>query len=365
MRFIPYIFLSFAIGAVATGVLIPIIIAFCRKYGFYDQPNQRKMHHAAIPRLGGLTFLPSMALAFAITMLLFFSKMTGEMNFHASAALMVLGASIIYVVGLLDDVLDLPARTKFFILLLASALVPVCNLLINNLQGLFGIYEIPRWVSYGVTVLSIMVVVNSVNLIDGIDGLASGFSIIVLGLMTMLFADLRSAVFMVISAGLMGSVLMFFLFNVFGKVGRMKIFMGDAGSLILGYVLAYLAIKYTLIAEKDIYTDVNPLLIPYSLFIVPVFDLVRVALTRMFAGEPMFRADKRHIHHILMSTGLTMHQTLAVILMLVGGFIGLNLLLDRLCGVPFTVIFLLNVTLFILFFVVAYSFVQRCSGAEE
>ena len=359
MQFLPYVLLSFVIGAVATSVLIPIIIAFCRKYGFYDQPSVRKVHHDAIPRLGGLTFLPAMALSFATTVLLYYSQTVAEVNFHASAALMVLGASIIYIVGLLDDVLDLPARTKFFILLLASALVPICNLIISNLQGLLGIYELPVWLSYGVTVLVIMTIVNSLNLIDGIDGLASGISILLLALLVYMFMDLRSIVFAVVSAGLLGSVLMFFFFNVFGKVGKMKIFMGDAGSLILGYVLAYLSIKYMLVTEKDIYTDTNPMLIPYSMFIVPVFDLVRVAVTRVLAGQPMFRADKRHIHHVLMSAGLTMHQTLLVILGLVVAFIAMNIALYNWCGVPLTVIFLLDVTLFILFFVVAYSFVPR------
>lgn len=358
-QYLSYVILAFLLGLGASGVTIPLIVAFCRKYGYYDQPNLRKVHHVAVPRLGGVAFLPSLAVACATTMLLYYSRTQDFNGFHTSAAIMVLGAAIIYVVGLLDDVLDLPAMTKFIILLFASACVPLCNLVIGSLHGFFGIYDLPLWVAYPLTVMVIMVVVNALNLIDGIDGLASGIAIILLGLLTYLFIDLRSIVFAVLSSGLLGSVMMFFIFNVFGRVGKMKIFMGDAGSLILGYVLAYLSIKYMLVTEKDIYTDTNPMLIPFSMFIVPVFDLVRVALTRVLAGQPMFRADKRHIHHVLMSAGLTMHQTLFAILGLVVGFIALNVALYHWCGVPLTVIFLLDVTLFILFFVVVYSFVPR------
>ena len=359
-----YIFISYGIAAVCTCVTIPLIIAFCRKFGFFDQPNQRKLHHAAIPRLGGLAFLPSLAISFLTTLLLY-SSITGNLNsFHISAVVMVLGACIIYLVGLLDDLLDLPATMKFVIMFVASAFMPSCNLVITNLHGLFGIYELPLWLGYGLTVLIIMTIVNALNLIDGIDGLSSGISIIALGIFLYCFIDLRNIVFSVAAAGLLGAVSIFFLFNVFGKVGRLKIFMGDSGSLILGYVLAYLSIKYTLMSERDIYSAVNPLLIPFSVFLVPVLDLVRVALTRLLSGEPMFKADKRHIHHVLMATGLNMHQTLCVILALVIGFIMLNIWLEAVM-VPLTVIVLLDISLFIIFFVVIYLVVHHRESLAE
>ena len=356
--------MAFVIGAVCTAVTIPLIIAFCRKFGFYDQPNARKVHDAAIPRLGGLAFLPSLGISFLSTLLIY-SSSTGNLNsFHISAAIMVLGACIIYLIGLLDDLLDLRATTKFVIMFVASAFMPSCNLVISNLHGLFGLYELPIWLGYLITVLTIMTIVNALNLIDGIDGLSSGISIIALAIFTYSFADLRCIIFAVAAAGLLGAVCMFFLFNVFGRVGRLKIFMGDAGSLILGYVLAYLGIKYMLVSERDIYTDVNPLLLPFSVFLVPVLDLVRVALTRLAAGEPMFKADRRHIHHVLMSAGLTMRQALCVILTLVVGFIALNLWLEQ-AMVPVTVIVLLDISLFIIFFVVVYSVIHHREALEE
>ena len=353
-----YILIAFITGAAITAIVIPLIIAFCRRYGYYDQPNQRKVHHAAVPRLGGLAFLPAMAMGALVTLLTFYSRTTVPPEFQITSVLMVFGASIVYLMGILDDLLDLSANLKFMILAVGSAMLPVCNLLLDNLYGFFGLYELPLWLSYPLTVLVIMTIVNAVNLIDGIDGLASGFSIICLAVLVYLFMDLRVIVFMILSAALLGSVLTFFGFNVFGKVGRLKIFMGDAGSLILGYVLSYLAIKYMMLTEKDIYTEICPILIPYSLFIVPVFDLIRVALTRVLSGEPMFQADQRHVHHVLMRCGLTMHQSLWVILGMIVAFILGNLMLDEM-QVPLTIIFFIDVTLYMLFFVIAFSIVHR------
>lgn len=359
-----YVTLAFVIGAAVAVVIIPLIVAFCRKFGYYDQPNNRKVHHVAVPRLGGLAFLPSMAMGGGITMLTYLSSNVDVVDLHITAALMVVGATIVYLLGVIDDLYDLSANLKFIILAFGSAIMPICNLQIDNLYGLFGIYELPLWIAYPLTVLVIMTIVNAINLIDGIDGLASGISIICLFAFVILFMDMRTVVFSVLSAALLGGVIMFFCFNVFGRVGRMKVFMGDAGSLILGYVLSYFAIKYTMMSEQDIYTDINPILIPYSLFIVPVFDLVRVALTRLLSGEPMFQADQRHIHHVLMRCGLNMHQTLFVILFMVVSFIAGNLWLND-AEVPLTIIFFIDATLYLLFFVVAFSVVHRREAMLE
>ena len=363
-EFLSYSFIAFFIGAAVTAIVIPLIIAFCRKYGYFDQPNQRKVHRVAVPRLGGLAFLPSMAIGGVIALLIYYSNTYTTMDLHITAALMVMGATIVYLMGAVDDLLDLSANLKFVILAFGSAMLPVCNLQIDNLYGLFGLEALPLWVAYPLTVLVIMTIVNAINLIDGIDGLASGISIICLAVLTYLFIDLRNATFVMLSAALLGSVSMFFCFNVFGRVGGLKIFMGDAGSLILGYVLSYLAIKYMMVTERDIYTDINPLLLPYSLFIVPVFDLVRVAVTRLLDGQPMFQADQRHIHHVLMRSGLTMHQTLVVVLFMVVMFIAGNLWLNAV-EVPFTVIFFIDVALYLLLLVVAYSIVHRRESLRE
>ncbi|MBO4906361.1 MAG: undecaprenyl/decaprenyl-phosphate alpha-N-acetylglucosaminyl 1-phosphate transferase [Bacteroidaceae bacterium] len=344
-----YIYLAFIIGAAVTATVIPLIVAFCRKYGYYDQPNQRKVHHAAVPRLGGLAFLPSMATGGAISLLAYYSQTLETPDFHLTAALMIIGATIIYLVGVFDDLLDLSAILKFVILAVGSAMLPACNLQIANLYGLFGVEVLPMWVAYPLTVLVIMTIVNAVNLIDGIDGLASGFALICLAVFTFFFCDLNSVTFMMLSAALLGSVAMFFCFNVLGRERGFKIFMGDAGSLTIGYVLSYLAIKMILVSERDLFFFGNPILIPYSLFVVPVFDLVRVFFTRLLSGTPVFAADKHHIHHVLMGCGLSMHKSLFTILLLVLLFLVVNIFMDRV-DISLTYIFFADILFYATFF---------------
>ena len=108
--YIFYCGIAFMIGAFTSAIIIPLIVAFCRKVGYYDQPNQRKVHHAAIPRLGGLAFLPAMAIGSSIAMLLFYSNTLTSPDFHVTAALMIAGASMIYIIGIMDDIMDLPAN---------------------------------------------------------------------------------------------------------------------------------------------------------------------------------------------------------------------------------------------------------------
>lgn len=357
-----YIFLasiSFVISACVAAVGIPLIVKMCRHWNIYDLPNERKMHHQAIPRLGGLVFLPAMGVASVLTIAMACHFWGDCYEFHLSTIVMTIGAMMIYVLGIFDDLRDIHANHKFVILLVASSLLPFCNLSINNLYGLFGVHELSMVAAYVITILVIMLVVNAINLIDGIDGLASGISMILLGRFMYLFYRLHSVVLFVVCAALLAALVVFFCFNVFGKVGRYKIFMGDAGSLILGYVLAYLAIKYQMINDIYEYRD-DALLVSYTMFIVPVCDLIRVALSRWCEHRPMFAADKRHIHHIFMRAGLSMHATLIVILAMVVGFIVLNQFLYA-WNVRFTWIFFINVMLYVTILFTASRIAQRRS----
>ena len=345
--------ISFVISALIAFFGIPLIVHLCRKFKVYDQPNERKIHKHAIPRLGGLVFLPAMGVGTVIS--LAYGCWAGYecYDYHLTALVMVVGAIIIYLLGFFDDLKNLNARTKFVFLVIASSLVPFCNLMLNNLYGLFGVYEMPLPVSVPLTIFIILLVVNSLNLLDGIDGLASGVGIIILSYFLYLFIHLESVVFAVVCAALIAALLVFFCYNVFGKEGKNKIFMGDAGSLILGYVLAYLAIKFQMINEHVfVYRD-DALLVSYSMFVVPVFDLVRVAFSRLLDHKPMFEADKRHIHHLLLNTGCTMHQALFIILALVVFFIWFNFQLNN-CEVSFTIIFFVDIAIYSLLHLVLY-----------
>ncbi|MCM1311424.1 MAG: undecaprenyl/decaprenyl-phosphate alpha-N-acetylglucosaminyl 1-phosphate transferase [Bacteroides sp.] len=341
------IFISLFVAACFTGIIIPVIIQLCQKYRLYDEPNSRKVHSQAIPRLGGIAFLPGTMLGMAASLIAMHGGIGGNYTFTVSSFVMIAGAIIIYMIGIIDDIKGMEASHKFIIQFVAAILLPLCKLRIDNLHGLFGVYEIPVCISYILTVFVILLIVNSINLIDGIDGLASGLAILILAVFIFLFSSLNAIMFCILAAGLMGTIIVFFIFNFFGKVGKHKIFMGDAGSLLVGYVIAYLAIKYQMDNTETFTYRENSMLASYTLVIIPSFDLIRVALSRIKEGKGMFQADKRHIHHRIMNMGFTMHQTLFIILGLFAFFCALNFILNYL-NISFTVVFITDIVIFYL-----------------
>ena len=320
-----YIIIAFTISLLFSLIGTPCIVKICNTYGLYDQPNARKMHKQAIPRLGGTLFLPSLGIGMAITLLILFRNTDKSIEVSVSSLLMLVGAILIYLIGILDDLKGMNASHKFVIQTVAALLFPLCNLMINNLHGMFGVYEIPLYVSYPLTVFVILLIVNAINLIDGIDGLASGLSFLILGSFAYLYYQLGAYLFCLISTSLAGALLAFFVYNFYGKAGTLKVFMGDTGSLFLGYVIAYLAIKYQMSNEAGgfPYREAS-LLISFTLVFLPCIDVIRVALQRKFTGRDIFEADKTHIHHYIMQMGLDMHQTLAVIITLFSVFCLIN-----------------------------------------
>lgn len=308
-------YISFFVAFIFVVITIPFVISICRTYKLFDTPNQRKLHTQAIPRLGGMVFMPATTLAMCVGIYFVQDNSYAHIDVHPSMVLMVLGAFMIYIIGIFDDLYGVKAKYKFIIQTISALLMPLCGLMVNNLYGIFYVYEMPLVVSYFVTVLLILLIVNAINLIDGIDGLASSLSFLMLCAFAYLFWTMGAFLFTMLSLGAAGAVLAFFLFNMFGK-GRRKIFMGDTGSLFLGYVISYLVIKFPM------YNNVYPfrqyredsVLISFTLVAIPMLDLMRVAIARLAHGRSIFSPDKTHIHHILMQAGLTMHQALVVIL---------------------------------------------------
>lgn len=311
---------SFIFAMIAT----PLVITICKSLGIYDRPNARKMHKVAIPRLGGIVFLPSMMVGILVGFTFLLGGIHESITLKLPSVGMILGALIIYLIGVLDDLHEIKAIYKFYIQLIVALIFPFCNLLINDLHGFLGIYLLPIYISYPLTVFVILLVVNAMNLIDGIDGLSSGLSILILGAFGFLYKDLNALPFSVISVSLMGAVLAFFIFNMFGKVGGKKVFMGDSGSLFLGYVIVYLAIKYQM-NNGDIFPyREDAFMISYTLLFIPTIDLVRVALSRLYNRKSIFAPDKTHIHHLIMQAGASMHWALAIILILFVVFCSIN-----------------------------------------
>ena len=171
---------------------------------------------------------------------------------------------------------------------------------------------------------------NSVNLIDGIDGLSSGLSIFALSGFAALFWQLGVESYTLVSLGLIGAVMAFFFFNVFGSERRgTKAFMGDTGSLVLGYTLAYLAIKYAMNNPMVLAPRPHGMTVVITLLAVPVFDLVRVACMRLLNRKGIFHPDKTHVHHLALAAGFSMTRSLLLILGLQLLIIGVNAVMSK------------------------------------
>ncbi len=349
---------------VAMGVtfwIMPLLLKFCRAKGYYDFPNGRKVHHCAVPRVGGLVFMPAMLVGLAVA-LFFYAEdgLEGVLSLRVSSVMVTVGAFLVYIIGTVDDMVGMKANHKFMVQLVAALLMPFCGLFINNFYGMFGLYELPLWFGYPFTVFVILLIVNSINLIDGIDGLASGLCICIL--VAFVYLYLRMDITMIYAIGisaLLGSLAAFFCFNMWGNAEKgTKTFMGDSGSLFLGYALAYLSTKYATYNPSVQPYNESALLVSYTLLIVPTFDAIRVSLFRLYRRRPVFGADKTHIHHVVMEAGFTMHQTWLVIMALFFYFCILNVAMYK-AGVGQTWIVFADLLSFVLFNVFMYRRIAR------
>ncbi len=344
-----YVLLAFTLSLASGFLIIPRIVDFCLKRKLYDMPDERKVHHNAIPRLGGLAFMPCMFFAFLMSLYVFncvTDNMPVSINLWTCSFLVSL--FMVYSVGLVDDIIGLGAPIKFLVQIVAACLLPMSNLYINNLYGFCGVESIPFWIGAPITVFVIVFIDNAINLIDGIDGLSGGLALISLTGFLMCFGREQVWTYCVLIAGLMGVLVAYLYFNIWGSVERKrKIFMGDSGSLTLGFVLGFLMVKFAMNSTAVMPYRSDGLLLAYTLLIVPCFDVVRVVMVRLRVGQPLFQADKRHIHHKLLRCGLTQRKALVVILLLQMLFVLVNTMLSGVIDITYIV--LIDVALFIAF----------------
>lgn len=340
---------ALVISMICGFITIPAILDFCKKKNLYDIPNSRKVHKSPIPRLGGLAFLPSMLIAFFIAIFVLDSQVKGP-NIQISiwSLYFLISLLIIYFTGIIDDLIGLNANVKFTIQIIAAAILPFSGLYINNLYGLFGFHEIPFLAGAPITIFIIVFICNAMNLIDGIDGLCASLSeIALLGFLYAFFNE-GLYIYCILIAGLMGVLVPYLYFNIFGKCTKnRKIFMGDSGSLTIGFILSFLFIKLSMDNPYVMSFNIKRMPFAYSLLIVPTFDVVRVVFHRIRTHRSIFDADKNHIHHKLMKYGMSAHQALITIIMLDLSFLIINIMLFSI--ISFTIILIINIILYTVF----------------
>lgn len=326
-----FIVLAFVISVFVARLIIPRILIISLRKKLFDIPDARKIHKRAIPRLGGVSFFPT--ILFSCCLVLAFRSLTGynisdlQVSYVLPECLfLICGMTLLYLTGIADDLIGVRYRQKFVVQILCACFLPISGLWINDLYGLFGVHVISAWVGIPFTVLTIVFITNAVNLIDGIDGPASGLSSVALLVFGVLFIEKGLWMYSIIAFSTFGVLVPFFYYNVFGSVERArKIFMGDTGSLTLGYILSFLAVKYSqnnLVVTS--YTE-GAFVIAFSTLIVPSFDVIRVVMLRIRNGKSPFEADKNHIHHKFLAMGFTPRKALITILLISCSFSAINI----------------------------------------
>lgn len=354
-----YIIGAFVVSLCCGLITIPLILNFCKKHHLYDVPDDRKVHSNAIPRLGGISFMPSMLLALVLALMVY-GRFTGEEKVSANpwTVMFLVSLLLVYFTGFIDDITGVRPRTKFLMQIIAASLLPISGLYINNFYGFLGFHEIPFWVGAPLTVFIIVFIDNAINLIDGIDGLSSGLSVISLGGFLYSFAREEVWVYCLLIAGLMGVIIAFMYYNIWGKPEKnTKIFMGDSGSLTIGFILGFLVVKYAMDNPQVMPYRQDGLLLSYTLLIIPAFDVVRVILKRLRLHLGIFKADKNHIHHKLLAIGMNQHQALVTILIFELFYIVLNL--QVLPNFDITYIVIIDIIIYTAFHVVLDIIINR------
>ena len=317
--------------AVSLGmVIIPRILVISHKKRLYDVPDARKVHTMPVPRLGGLSFFPvilmSMFLVIGFRLYFWDVNVSGlSFNMLYEYLFLFVGMTLLYLVGVCDDLVGVGYRYKFAVQIAAALLLVLSGNWFDSFGGLFGIYSVPVWVGVPFTVFIVVYITNAINLIDGIDGLASGLCCIALSVLSVIFFLRGQYVYALLAICTLGILMPFWCYNVFGNANRgHKLFMGDAGSLTLGYVISFLIIHMSVTNEVSP-TLSNPyMVIAFSTVLVPLLDVIRVVLHRLREHKNPFLPDKNHFHHKLLRTGMRVRVVMVTILGIAVSFIGLN-----------------------------------------
>lgn len=328
-----FILLAFVISCYVAWFIIPRILMISLRKKLFDIPDERKVHKRAIPRLGGVSFFPTILLSCCAVLTLRTLTGYGVPVFQATyilpeCLLLVCGMTLLYLTGIADDLIGVRYIQKLIIQIVCASFFPVAGLWINDLYGLFGVDMLSGWIGIPFTIIIIVFITNAINLIDGIDGLASGLSIVALLVFGVLFIEKSLWLYSMLAFSTLGVLVPFFYYNVFGSAERArKIFMGDTGSLTLGYILSFLAIKYSQNNPEAISYTEGAFVIAFSTLIVPAFDVIRVIIVRMRIGKSPFEPDKNHIHHKFLAMGFTPRKAMIILLFVSCVFSGANIIL--------------------------------------
>jgi UDP-N-acetylmuramyl pentapeptide phosphotransferase/UDP-N-acetylglucosamine-1-phosphate transferase len=350
---IPAIFLAFFSAMIITWYFIPRVIRIVNERKLTDRPGHHKIHSGEVSSFGGIGIFAGFTIGFLVAVNGYISGIS-----YFTAAVMLL-----FFVGLTDDLLRLQPLKKLLAEIFSVLLIVLfTDLRFTNLHGFLGVSAIPDWVSYSISIFLIVVIINAVNLCDGIDGLAASIGIIAsmaFGLWFFLAGDYG---YSIVAASLLGALLVFLIFNL--SKGRNKIFMGDSGSLVIGFTLAVFAIHFNELnlTDKPVHHLNSSPSISIAILIIPLFDTIRVMILRIRNHQSPFVGDNRHVHHIMLRAGFS-HISATMIISVFNIFlIGIALLFDH-AGILYLGLILLILCIGFVGFIMAM--VRRREGKRE
>ncbi|HYQ58816.1 MAG TPA: MraY family glycosyltransferase [Draconibacterium sp.] len=279
------------LGFTFSNITIPAILKVANAKNIFEPFEERRLHNSKVPPLGGIAVFAGFVLATVIA-----SGNIATLRFQAIFAALLM----LFLIGLKDDLINVRAYKKIIVQCFAALLIVLLGKLrFTGLNGLFGFNELGFWTGLSFSVLFIVTVINAFNLVDGIDGLASGLAILAATFLGSWFNMAGFAPFAIVSFALVGSLLGFFIYNVFSV--KNKIFLGDTGSLVTGAIIAILLIRFINGTPK-----VTPLgltaspAIAFAIICIPLIDTLRVVTIRILLRQSPFTPDKNHIHHRLL-----------------------------------------------------------------
>lgn len=321
---ISHILIAFFTALIAVLWIHPRLVKIAHLKNIVDNPNARKLQQTPVPVLGGVAVFFGIVIGLALT-----SGFTECMSLMPIIAAML----IMLYTGTMDDIMELSPWLRFAVEIgVVGVMIFTCHLSIDNFHGLWGIHQIASSVAIPLTIFAAVGIINSMNLIDGVNGLSSGYCIMASSTFFVYFLLVQNIPMMILAAVSVGSLLPFFFHNVFGKTSKM--FIGDSGTLVMGVVMSTFVIN---ILATESSTSTLPAtfgLVPFTLAVmsVPIFDTLRVMLARMLRGTSPFHPDKTHLHHLFIGLGFSHAGTTVAIITLNVMVIGAQLLTWHLGG---------------------------------
>ena len=346
----------FLVAFLTTYFIIPKIIWVVNSRDLIDKPNQRSSHIKSTPTMAGVSFF------LAIIMVVFFTK---QLDYDNIGVNLIVALTIIFIIGLKDDLVVSSPRAKIGGQVLAIVSIIITGAFhLTEFNNFLGITTVSLSITIPFTIFIMLAIINSYNLIDGIDGLASIIGIIVFSGYALVFFIIELDYYYLISLSFIGVLFAYLRYNLSSSK---KIFMGDTGSLIIGFCIAFLTVKFMstdLTLDKKLpFLAENKIIVILSIIFIPIFDTLRVIGIRLLNKKSPFYPDRNHIHHILIDSGLKHYKASLFLALLNILLIGLVMFLSSYYNSFEMIIFM--IVIFILFLILFYKLKKNLKYSND